>query len=157
MTPEELKIEKLKIVYDKVAEHHKYYLTWRQVLLAGYFVIIGMIFYSIYSIIENNSEFQKICFIVILSIAFISWLFLELDKRNRDLYHICQRVGSKIESEFFENLDPKIKDNFGLFFTLDKSQENSSYYTHSKLIDILYKTNLIIVLLSIYLFITKTI
>ena len=155
MNQEEL--EKLKMVYDKVAEQHQYYLSWRQFLLAGYFAIMGVIFYSTYTVVNDNNRFSNWSFAIMLCGSMLSLFFLFLDKRNRDLYHVCQRVGSKIEQTLFSDLDEKSKDNKGLFFTLDKSYKNSSNPSHSDLIDTLYIANTILTfLLCLYLFFSET-
>lgn len=157
---EDQEFKKMKMVYDKASEQHKYFLSWRQFLLGGYFAIIGALFYAAYTVFDKNDEYKKWTFVIVSSISFLSWLFLELDKRNRDLYHVCQRVASTIEQELFSSkLKEDSKDNVGLFYTLDNSSKHndSSCWTHSELIDILYEAIILVtILLSIYLFISKT-
>lgn len=95
---DKLEFEKLKLIYEKAAEHHKYYLTWRQIMLGGYFTIIGIIFYSIFILVEkNNLVFSLTATVFGIIIYMLSRLFLELDGRNSDLYHACQNVGENIE------------------------------------------------------------
>lgn len=160
---EKLKFEKLKLIYEKAAEHHKYYLSWRQLLLAGFFTVVGIIFYSIYTLVDNvDIIFYAIAAVLGIIIYFFSKLFIQFDKRNSDLYHICQRVGENIEKEIldFDWIDNK--NDKALFNTLSNSFQTSEHKTHSKIIEIIYKwigwlgicsTILVIVKYIVYYFI----
>ena len=151
--------EKLKLIYNQIPDNYRYFLSWIRYLLAGYFAVVAALFYAAFTLFDKGIPHDKWTFAITLSIGFTSLLFLLLDKRNRDLYHICQRVGSRIEKELFsdKDLDPYSKDNKGLFFTLDKSHKNSSKLTHSKLIDILCITTMILTfVMTVYLFVSKT-
>ncbi|MEQ9008669.1 MAG: hypothetical protein RJQ00_13070 [Vicingaceae bacterium] len=160
--------EKLKLVYDKVAEHHKYYLSWRRYLLTGYFTVVAALSYSSYTLF--NSEYSYWTFAITFFIGLISLLIYFLDKRNQGLYHISQRVGSNIEQELFKhyltndksyldattwNEDGK-KDGKGLFFTLDNSHKNS-VPTHSTIIYTLYLTTTFLAfVITVFMIIYKT-
>jgi hypothetical protein len=157
MTEEQLKFEKLKLVYDKVAEHHKHYLLWRQHLLAGFLAVISILFYVSYFFYDKGLIFRKIIFLVFIVAALVALFFLQLEKRNRDLYHVCQRVGKRIESELFTDLNPEVKDNTGLFFTLDNSYKNTQNWTHAKTVDTLYITvGIISIILALVCLLTLT-
>lgn len=137
---EKLEFEKLKLIYEKAAEHHKYYLSWRQLLLAGYFTVVGIIFYSVYTLVEKGDlVFNAIAAALGIIIYLLSNLFIQLDKRNSDLYHICQNVGENIEKKIldFDGIDNK--NDKALFYTLSNSFKESKHKTHSEIIEIIYK------------------
>lgn len=157
MTTQEFNFEKMKMVYDKVADHHRYYLSWRQYLLAGSFAVFAALSYSSYLLFEKGGYNVLFSAGILVVNGAISILFLLLDKRNRDLYRVCQRVGSKIEQVLFtENkdmeakfmtLDHKSKDNIALFFTIDNSiyhldefnkKSGPAKISHSQVLDFFY-------------------
>jgi|WetSurMetagenome_2_1015567.scaffolds.fasta_scaffold00003_5 hypothetical protein len=145
-------LEILSIVYDKVAEHHKYYLSWRHYLLAGYFVAIAFLFYASFYLIENGNPYSKFAFLIPIVIGFVSRFFLLMDKRNMDLYHVCQNVGERIEKKLFNLTNKKIKSNHALFNVLSGSYKKFGF-THSQLIGYLYNSvSWISIILSICLF-----
>ena len=133
-----IKFEALKMVYQQTAEHHRYYLSWRQQLTAGYLVVLASILYSVIYTWKPENGLSDLSCLVFGGGALLSIVFRELDRRNRDLYHVCQNVGKRIEQELNLDLDEKVKQNTGLFFTLDNSFKNSSKYTHSRILDIAY-------------------
>jgi hypothetical protein len=148
--------EVLRIVYDKVAEHHKYYLSWRHYLLAGYFVVIAFLFYASFYLIENRQPYAKFAFLIPIVISIVSRFFLLMDKRNMDLYHVCQNVGKRVEKKLFKLSEKKIKRNHGLFNVLSSSYRTSGF-THTQLIGYLYNSVTVVSLIvSIFLFIFLT-
>lgn len=156
------KFKKLKLLYNKVAEHHKYFLSWRQILLAGYFALVGVIFYSMYFLIDKNNQLEidknnasdfiiaAICGAVIF---LMSKLFIQLDKRNSELYQICQNVGANIEKKILKNKKSKTR-NISMFLLLSESHKITNYKTHSKVVEIIYNcTGYIGLIISISIFI----
>jgi len=136
---EKLEFEKLKLIYEKAAEHHKYYLSWRQLLLAGYFTVVGIIFYSVYTLVEKGDIiFNVIAIALGIIIYLLSKLFIQLDKRNSDLYHICQNVGENIEKKIIDFDWKDNKNDKALFNKLSNSYQTSKHKTHSEIIEIIY-------------------
>jgi hypothetical protein len=137
---EKFEFEMLRLIYEKTCEHHKYFLSWRQVLLAGYFTIVGIIFYSIYTLVEGGDLI--LCVIAAglgIIIYFLSGLFTQLDGRNSELYRICQIVGENIEKKILSIDNINNKNDNALFNSLSNSFQKSKYKTHSEIIEIIYK------------------
>ncbi len=155
---EDQEFESLKMVYENAAEQHRYFISWRQFLLAGYFAIIGILFYSAYTIFGKSEFYQKFTFVIILCISVISKFFLFLERRNKKLYQECQNVSSKIEEKLFNGE----VSNFGLFYNLVKSSKkkdnnDKDTWTHSQIIDWFYNIIFfltIVLTLFLFLFIT---
>lgn len=138
----DIEFEKQKIVYDKASELHRYYLSWRQFLFAGFIAITGLI---IFKCCDMSNQLNIAILLSIVSI--ISLIFYLLDKRNCELYHICQKVESKIEDNWFgrEKKEKETKGNIKLYKRLDlsyqedKQETNTSHrITHTLIIKFLY-------------------
>lgn len=157
MVKEELDFEKLKLVYDKVAENHRYYLSWRRYILAGAFAVCYALYYSSYIMFEKGGHHLLLAASLLCVNGLICRFFFLLEKRNTALYHVCQRVGSRIEQVLFSHskadspeyknafsLSEESKDNVALFFTLDNSYKHSPELrdslrnTHSYLLEKFY-------------------
>jgi|GEM_PF-5773335 len=115
--------EKMKLVYEKTAEHHKYYLSWRQFILSGFFAVISVLLLCMYYTYLSPSLFLKcltpfVALTLVLAVVF----FENLENRNKELYQSCQRTATVIEMELFGNqLKWHLLSNKGLFFDLNKS------------------------------------
>jgi len=152
---EELKLEKLKIIYEQAGNQHRYFLNWRYFLTVGYFAILGSFIIAVWFCFKEGGSFRKMIFVIPLSFSFLSFFFWLLDRRIRDLYHTCRRVACMVEQEF--NLGLKVKEQYactpckicknsdfnnteGLFFLLcfahDKHGRKS--VTHSSLFNYMY-------------------
>jgi hypothetical protein len=155
MDPKELTFEKLKMIYEVNAGHHRYYLSWRHYLLAGSFAVFASLFFSSYTLFEKGGN-NNIIFsgILLLINGLVSMVFLFLDNRNRVLYRVCQHVGAKIEEvlltkKSFEDtypftLDPRSKDNVGVLFTLQNSIKHEKeppekWGSHSYILNLYYR------------------
>jgi hypothetical protein len=125
----DIELKKLQMIYDKVAEHHRYYLSWRQYLLGGYFAVIATLFYACFQLFTNtNCIVKSYSIYTAISISVISFIFWWLDERNRKLYQNCQKVGAAIESKLDIELEYNGEKLSGLYFDLDKSYQ----YNHKK-------------------------
>ena len=134
--------EKQKIVYDKASELHRYYLSWRQFLFAGFIAVTGLI---IFKCCETSD--QLIIAILLSIVSIVSLVFYFLDKRNCELYHICQKVESKIEDNWFESKEgeEKTEGSIKLYKRLDLSYQEdfqetlfAQRITHTLIIKILF-------------------
>lgn len=126
---------KLQMIYDKVGEHHRYYLSWRQYLLGGYFAVIATLFYACFQLFTNTDYIVKSYSIyTAISISIVSFIFWWLDERNRKLYQNCQKVGAAIERKLNVGLKYNGEKLSGLYFDLDKSYK----YNKNKWIRILF-------------------
>ena len=117
--------EKLKLLYEENAAQFRYFLTWRQVLLAGYFAIIVALAIGFNWAIERPAF---VLFIFPLAGAALSVLFWALDLRNRELYQLTSKVGAKLE----EQLGLKGMGHFGAY------SSSETKLPHSKILAIFY-------------------
>lgn len=116
-TVENMEFEKLKMIYDKAAEHHKYYLSWRQFILSGFFAVISVLLLCIYNGYSSTSLFIRcITPLIALTITLAAYFFENLDTRNKELYQSCQRTATVIELHIFgRELDWNLLSTKGLF------------------------------------------
>ena len=139
----DIEFEKQKIVYDKASELHRYYLSWRQFLFAGFIAVIGLIIFKCCEV--SNFIISILLFIA----SILSLVFYFLDKRNSELYHICQKVESRIEDNWFDldlkNDEKETKGNIKLYKRLDlshkenkKTKNDSKEITHTFIIHFIY-------------------
>ncbi len=117
--------EKLKLLYEENASQFRYFLTWRQVLLAGYFATIAALAIGFNWAIEKPSV---VLFVFPLAGAGLSVLFWALDLRNRQLYKLTSTVGAKLEKQ----LGLEGMGHFGAY-SLSKTK-----LPHSKILAIFY-------------------
>ena len=135
--------EKQKNVYEKASELHRYYLSWRQFLFAGFIAVIGLIIFKCC----DMSNYLIIAILMLIA-SIVSLVFYFLDKRNSELYHICQIVESKIEDSWFglEDGEKGTEGNMKLYKRLDLSHQEhkqntksvSKEITHTLIIKLLY-------------------
>lgn len=138
---EETDFEKQKIVYEKASELHRYYLSWRQFLFAGFIAVIGLI---VFKCCDINSPL--IISILLFLASITSFIFYLLDDRNSTLYHICQKVESNIEDCWFQNEKEGNNSSIKLYKRLDlshfgKTKEtvaSSKEISHTRIIQFLY-------------------
>lgn len=137
--------EKQKIVYEKASELHRYYLSWRQFLFAGFIAVIGLIVFKCCDILSD----KLIIAILLLVSTIVSIVFYFLDKRNARLYHICQEVESRVEDEWFGTMkdEQTTSSSFKLYKNLDSSHKekihnrkknDSNEITHTIILEWLY-------------------
>jgi hypothetical protein len=94
--PSKEKIDVLKALYSEASSQFRFFLTWRQLLLAGYLGIYAALALSFRWALLN---FQSYAFVTPLLGAFLSILFWALDFRNRQVYQIASRSARAIENE----------------------------------------------------------
>lgn len=99
------KIENLKFMYSQILDHHKYYLTWRQLLFGGYLLILYTLLSDIPTL-QKEGNTHQIAYIL-FAVAFLSLIFLLLDRRNHFLFHSCGKIARKIEQTIFDNDEEK--------------------------------------------------
>jgi hypothetical protein len=138
--------EARKLVYDHCVELHRYFLTWRHQLLAGYLATLaglGIAYSWTYSTTNNA---RRLGWVICGLGAFLTFIFWLLDYRNRDLYHACQQVASDIEEACGFNADPVSTRHKGLYARLNQTSLQPGppsgfkllrWVTHSRAIDIL--------------------
>ena len=95
-TPNKEKIEILKALYSEASSQFRFFLTWRQLLLAGYLGIYAALALSFRWALLY---FKAYAFVTPLLGAFLSVLFWALDFRNRQVYQTASRSARSIENE----------------------------------------------------------
>ena len=128
--------ESLRLVYQTSCELHKFFLSWRHQLLAGYLATVaglGIAFGWTYVSANNARGLASIVCLLGLFLTIIFWL---LEHRNRSLYRTCQNVASDIEFRFGFHLEAKSTKEMGVFTAL--IQTSKGIITHSRMIDLLF-------------------
>jgi len=130
--------ERLKLLYEEMGHMFRFYLTWRQLLLAGYFAIVAALAIGYRWTLQNAPEISFVC---PFGGAAISVLFWALDYRNRQLYNFTGTVGSELEKKLgFSGLGYYGAYSEGVLITHGR-------ITHSKILSIFYIGFCIIMLL----------
>jgi hypothetical protein len=97
MSPDPGQTELLKALYEENATMFRFHLTWRQLLLAGYFVVLATLALAFrWSLLNTHGGAAVFPFIG----AAVSAFFWALDHRNRTLYGLASATGSALESAF---------------------------------------------------------
>jgi hypothetical protein len=136
-----LEFEKLKLLYENVAEQNRFYLSWRHKLVAGHLTSLAALFIATYTLLDG-SKLSGYAVWPALGIALVSGLFMGLDRRNRELFKNAQNVGVAIEQKLGLNLYYKDEKIIGLFERLEKTVDESNpkkFSTHTLIIDAFYK------------------
>lgn len=126
------KIENLKFMYSQILDHHKYYLTWRQLLFGGYLLILYTLLNDIPSL-QKEGETYQIAYIL-FAVTFLSFIFLLIDRRNVFLFHSCGKIAQKIEQIIFENDEEKAE---YLLFTYLRNNTKKTI-SHTLILTIFY-------------------
>ena len=93
----ELQFEARQMVYTTAAELHRYFLSWRNQLLAGYFAVVAAIAVA-YHWAYTQPHHSVAWILIVGCFAFaITLFFFLLEMRNRQLYRECQNVEQDIE------------------------------------------------------------
>jgi hypothetical protein len=87
-------VDKLQLLYGENAIQFRFFLTWRQVLLAGYFAIIAALALGFEWAVTRAPDLTFAC---PLAGAFVSVFFWALDFRDMQLYRHASLVGATIE------------------------------------------------------------
>jgi hypothetical protein len=126
--PSKDKIDILKTLYSEASSQFRFFLTWRQLLLAGYLGIYAALALSFRWALLN---FQAYAFVTPFLGALLSILFWALDFRNRQVYQIASQSARAIENELGY---PDIG-----YYSLFKSIIPSKSFTkHQTILTILY-------------------
>lgn len=117
--------ERLKLLYQENGTMFRFYLTWRQLLLAGYFAILAALALGFR---WSLSSAKGISCIFPFAGAGMGILFWALDYRNRQLYTHVGSVGRELESRLgFPGLG-----YYGAY------KQARGWITHGKILTVLY-------------------
>ncbi len=123
-TPE---FDKLKLLYEENATQFRFFLTWRQLLVAGYFAVLAALALGFEWAVTNAPDLTFAC---PLAGAFASVFFWFLDHRNRELYNHASDTGARIEEAMgYPNL--------GYYGTYRKEVKESTW-RHSNVLTVFY-------------------
>jgi hypothetical protein len=103
--PGDNEFERLKLLYEENAAPFRYFLTWRQLLLGGYFATVAALALGFKWALTEQAI---LLFLFPLTGAGLSVLFWMLEVRNRELYQLTSEVGSQLE----EQLDQETMGHF---------------------------------------------
>lgn len=81
-------------LYRESANHHRYFLTWRQLLLGGFFALAGGTINLILNLLE---DYPRTAFIPALLFVFIIVCIYFFEKRNTELYRAAINTCSQLE------------------------------------------------------------
>lgn len=116
----------LKDVYTEMGINYRYFLGWRQRLLAGYLATVAALAIA-YA--WTYKEAKPLSWVVLATGSGLTIVFWFLDYRNRDLYHACQNSGEALEKA------GGISAEQGIYSRLNKLQVR---ITHSRTLDIMF-------------------
>jgi len=127
----------LKDAYEEIGRSYRFFLNWRNALVAGYLVSLGAIGKTFLELWNKGSQLIFLA-LLCLFLLVISIFFYQLEVRNRDLYHFCTRRGSALEKELgIEGIYSKLDES-------SKESTNSGKYFHSTTIDWFFKLWIVI-------------
>lgn len=81
-----------KLVYEETSRNYRYFLDWRNKIVAGYIATLGALALGYTG---AKSVHQQIA--ILISTVLLSFVFWIFDYRNRDVYWTCQHVGARLE------------------------------------------------------------
>ena len=119
----------LRTLYTENNIQFRFFLTWRQLLIAGYFAIFGAICAGLVWMLNN---LPVLTFVAALLGVGVSVLFCLFDSRNRELYRVASKAGLEIEQQIG---DP----NLGYFYRYGKAEKCKTWgIRHERLLKVLY-------------------
>ncbi len=88
--------QKLKLLYEENSTQFRYFLTWRQLILAGYFSAVAALALAFKWAMEKESHMLPL---FPLAGALVSLLVWALERRNTELYRLTSKVGTRLEEK----------------------------------------------------------
>ncbi len=92
----QIKSDDLKALYEQSTTQFRFFLTWRELLIAGYFATFSALCVSFGWSLRHIPRYA--CAIPFLGAA-LSIVFYLLDRRNRTLYTIASKASLEIEKK----------------------------------------------------------
>ena len=89
-------------LYKEASETYRYFLEWRNKILAGYFAVLAALALAFGWIqthwTEVSTQFRSDSDVILpLAVILMSTVFWMLDFRNRDLFRMCQHACADLE------------------------------------------------------------
>jgi len=119
--------------YQTTTELHKYFLSWRDKLLAGYLAILAALSIAFNWAKSSQTNFKAWVWIIGLFSILLTIFFWLLEYRNRHLYRACQNVAQNLEKQMCLTSE----DNCGIYNELNRSTKKS-FINHSLLMDLFF-------------------
>ena len=102
----------IKDAYEEAGRNYRYYLGWRERLLAGYLALLAGLSVSLPWFLESAGRFGRAFVLVPFGTAgLVTLLICVLERRNRELYRTSQNVAARCEKS--------LPDGTGLFSKLE--------------------------------------
>jgi hypothetical protein len=114
----------VKAAYEEAGRNYRYFLSWRERLLAGYLALLAGLSLAFSWLLEEAAELAWTPFAAGFFLTLVIWA---LEFRNRDLYRVCQQSAKACESHLPQGAG---------MFTKMGSQEPMVY--HSTTFNILF-------------------
>jgi hypothetical protein len=89
-------LDELKTLYSEANNNFRFFLTWRQLLLAGFFAVFAAVALAFRWSLQHNPGEASIIPFVGTTVSLMLWL---LDYRNYQLVEFAAAAGSAIEKE----------------------------------------------------------
>lgn len=137
------KLEILKLLYEKAVEQQKYFLSWRQYLLTGFFTATSLMYYASFVLFEKGCSYYTFASWVLMIHSLLSFCFYLLERRNIVLYKECMKVAKSIELKI---LTPEYQ--LMPFYQLEQSYSKSIAPSHSNVILAIYVGSMLCSLLT---------
>jgi hypothetical protein len=119
--PSELTINE---AYEEAGRNFRYFLSWRERLLAGYFALLAGLSFAFSWLFQEASQLSWIPFAAGFILTLLIWA---LEYRNRDLYRVCQQSAKNCESGLPEGM--------GMFTSISSKK---SFIYHSTTFNVLF-------------------
>ncbi len=146
-TKEEILFETNKVAYENACQLHRYFLSWRHQLFAGYLAVLAALAIAFNWAYKNPLDYNSRLWLVIVIVigVFLTIIFWLLEIRTRQLYRGCQNIARNLEIKMgIAPAEESIK-NCGVFYELLRMTKDSS--SHSRIMNIFFSITLITLVL----------
>lgn len=115
------RLDVLKLLYETNAEQFRYFLTWRQLMLAGYFATVAALALAWWAVKENPVLLPAPPLVG----GVVSLVFWVLEQRNKELIKLTSDVGANLEEKLgFTGLG-----NFGAFAQSERRETGKPHHS----------------------------
>jgi hypothetical protein len=116
------RLDVLKLLYETNAEQFRYFLTWRQLMLAGYFATVAALALAWGWAAKQNPVLLPVPPLVGGVVSLVFWA---LEQRNKKLIELTSDVGAKLE----EKLGFAGTGNFGAFAESERPETGKLHHS----------------------------
>jgi len=142
---EELLFEARKLVYGNASELHRYFLSWRHQLFAGYLAVLAALaiaFNWAYNLQHHPRAWIGIVSIMAIALSVLFWL---LEFRNRQLYRSSQNIARNLEQQMGVAQEELQIKNGGVYDELIRTTDR--FLNHSSIMNMFFMCTIIFLIL----------